>query len=361
MTRGSGLKKLVVWAAVLTTALAIPGGSLSYSLVYAEISPARTLNFTPAAPGWVTIPVTTLQGLPVGQRVRLVHPRSPGAPFAEGVIVKRASGGDDRDAKIGIRLDLAVGSGVLPPGSVFVAAGQPGLAGPQGEIGPIGPRGVQGEQGIQGVQGIQGLQGLQGLPGARGLEGPQGPRGLPGVNGTNGTNGADGANGTTPELEWAYFIDKNEQTLGAVNTPQSMRMNYRVNGSAGISVNAGSGFTKIEFAKPGLYNVAFSAQLYQTANKSANVQIWFKRNGVVADWSNTIVYLDKGEHYVAAWNFFVEIPGANGGDIELVWQANESTVKLATTWNPAGPEVSGLVPPYVPSLIVTVNQLPTSP
>jgi hypothetical protein len=102
----------------------------------------------------------------------------------------------------------------------------------------------------------------------------------------------------------------------------------------------------------GKYNIAFSAQIYQT-NNTANVNIWLSKNGSPVSNTNTKVNLNSNNHYlVAAWNFFVD--AAANDYYEIIWSSSSTNTTIQYD-----PEVtiSGNVHPAIPSIILTVNQV----
>jgi len=335
MTRGIGsLTRFGIWASIGALILSLSGQAVG-PLAFAQVLKARTLTFIPVETGDITVRLTSTAGLVKGQRVRVVDLKSPYEPFVEGVIMKVAS------PKIRLRCDLTMGSGVMPTGSALVVAGQPGVTGASGPLGPGGPPGERGEVGPQGASGPAG---------PRGAVGPAGPQGVPGP---AGSDGRDGASGRT--FEWAYFIDKDPQPILSPNVPQFMRFNHRIGGSSGISVQSTTvdgvpyPFTKIVFAKRGIYNLTFSAQLFHDDTGEVNANIWFRRNDLTAPWSNTVFSLGKREYKVAAWNFFVEIEN-DGDHVHLLWSSSTTTVRMISLDRPGEP-------PANPSVILTISEI----
>ena len=109
--------------------------------------------------------------------------------------------------------------------------------------------------------------------------------------------------------------------------------------------------TKLRVFKAGLYNLQFSAQVYNSdgGGNSAAIEIWLKKNGVAIDNSGTKVSVTTNSPYkVAAWNFFV--PMAVNDYVELAWMTNTVGINLISNTSMAGA-------PHIPSLIVTLNQV----
>lgn len=141
-----------------------------------------------------------------------------------------------------------------------------------------------------------------------------------------------------------YGAFQTNQTLsGTANASHSFVIDT-VDEAIGISIVDN---TKITFTETGVYNIQFSAQISQ-GPQSANVYIWFKKNGVDIPESNTVVTVPSNQYLVAAWNFMKSF---NSGDyVELAWRSNQST----TTF-PYDDPGNGM--PLIPALIVTVTQV----
>ena len=113
--------------------------------------------------------------------------------------------------------------------------------------------------------------------------------------------------------------------------------------------------TKITVARTATYNIAFSAQLENSANDERTVSIWLRKQGSNLANSNTMVTIPKkhagGNSYlVAAWNFFVDLEA--GQYAEIMWSVNGTGVDCFYTGTQSSP-----TRPATPSLIVTVNEV----
>lgn len=179
---------------------------------------------------------------------------------------------------------------------------------------------------------------------------------------TNGSEGAIGdvlvSQGAGFPAQWtspaapAYgsFYDMNTfSTLGSVE--EFMEFSSSAGSSDVTIANNGLGNpTQITVAQTGVYNIQFSAQLTKTGGTVADVNIYFKKNGVNVGGSNTIVTLANNNHYVvAAWNIFIQL---NAGQyVEIVWYTTNANVQLTS--------IPVAVPPVdtVPSVILTVNKV----
>lgn len=149
---------------------------------------------------------------------------------------------------------------------------------------------------------------------------------------------------------YGSFYDMNTfSTLGSVE--EFMEFSSSAGSSDVSIVNNGLGNpTQITVAQTGVYNIQFSAQLTKTGGTVADVNIYFKKNGVNVGGSNTIVTLANNNHYVvAAWNIFIQL---NAGQYaEIVWYTTNANVQLTS--------IPVAVPPVdtVPSVILTVNKV----
>jgi hypothetical protein len=246
------------------------------------------------------------------------------------------------------------------------ATGANGAAGSKGDTGATGANGAAGSQGAQGSQGEQGAQGAQGNTGAAGADGvctigdtgPQGPPGPQGDTGTQGTQGTQGIQGIqgiqgVPGITNGYFgsfYDTTSQT-GNANIVLTMNVGNSDPWNNGVSITNGS---KITIANPGVYNIAFSAQMVKNSGNSAtHAHIWLSQNGTdVPISASQIGFPSNSIYYVPAWNFFFKTTAANEY-VQLKWEIN-SNVNNAVSIQ-SQPAVGTI--PAIPGLIVTVNQV----
>ena len=109
--------------------------------------------------------------------------------------------------------------------------------------------------------------------------------------------------------------------------------------------------TLITMENAGVYNIAFSTQLYNTGGggSTSAVEIWLAKNGNPVDDSNTKVAVNANSPYVvAAWNFFVT---AEANDhFQIMWKTNHTNNHVHTI-----AQYDSV--PAVPSVILTVNQI----
>lgn len=112
--------------------------------------------------------------------------------------------------------------------------------------------------------------------------------------------------------------------------------------------------SKITFAKAGVYNIQFSAQLSNDANQPQDIDIWFRKNGANIADSNTRFGLPAHKsagdpsHTVGTVNILVDVVA--GDYVQLVWCSTDiATVIQSYT--------AGTAPtrPAIPSMILTVS------
>lgn len=119
----------------------------------------------------------------------------------------------------------------------------------------------------------------------------------------------------------------------------------------GFTLVSGSRLTALQ---SGVYNFQFSAQLRNTANTNIEIDMWFKKNGVNENSSNTKWEVDKQPSTfgsaVAALNYMVSLN--SGSYLELVWSSNAATAQLFATGSVGNP-----TRPAIPSVIMTVSQV----
>jgi hypothetical protein len=114
-----------------------------------------------------------------------------------------------------------------------------------------------------------------------------------------------------------------------------------------VNIQNGS---RIVIAKPGTYNIAFSAQVTRLSGGNAtDIDIWLKQNGAdVANTDTAITLQSNSQKVVAAWNFFVTTTNDNEY-FELAWKSQEPSMQLLY-------RVANSTP-AIPSVILTVNQV----
>ena len=216
-------------------------------------------------------------------------------------------------------------------------------------IGPTGAKGDTGAAGAPGVKGDAGITGPTGATGPAGATGPKGDTGATGPAGATGATGPQGMQGIQGEpgiTTLGYFGSFYDTTSPFITTsPMAIPIGIADRGNNGVSVDSNS---NIIMANAGVYNIAFSPQLYAPSNlRDGRVNIWLRKNGNDVAWTNTTLYLVKGQHAVAAWNFFVT--AVANDKFQLMISAIEANVVQILTDATSGPGI--------PGTILTVNQV----
>ena len=112
--------------------------------------------------------------------------------------------------------------------------------------------------------------------------------------------------------------------------------------------------SKITVECPGTYNIAFSLQFKSTSNTTESVDVWFMKNGVNLDDSNSIFGISPRKsasipsQLIASLNFFIDLDA--GDFIEIMWHVSSSDIVLEHFAAGASP-----TRPATPSAIVTVQ------
>jgi hypothetical protein len=147
-----------------------------------------------------------------------------------------------------------------------------------------------------------------------------------------------------PVLEPAYAALSStvDQTL-LLNTATPMTLNT-VAEANDVSVVSSS---QITFARTGIVDVQFSAQLHHRSGGGSgeSVWIWLAKNGTAVPDSATQLTVPNGRFTVAAWDWLLSV---NAGDhVQIMWLVNNANIALEHA--NAAPPI-----PAIPSLIVTV-------
>ncbi len=221
-----------------------------------------------------------------------------------------------------------------------------GAAGGDGSSGTSGSSGSSGSSGLTGTSGSSGLSGASGTSGSSGTAGTSGSAGTAGLTGTAGTSGVNGAVGGY----LGSFYDTTTQT-GVAGSVLTMSLNNSDPWNSGVSLVSGN---QITIANPGVYNIAFSAQMVKNSgNTATHAHIWLSQNGTnVPISASQIGFPSNSVYVVAAWNFFFKTTVANEY-VQLKWEINSNADNAIAITSAVA---SGNVP-AIPGLIITVNQV----
>ena len=209
--------------------------------------------------------------------------------------------------------------------------------------------GAAGGNGSNGTSGTSGLTGSSGTSGSSGTRGTSGTSGLTGSSGTTGTSGTSGVNGAVGGYLGSFY-DTTTQT-GVAGSVLTMGLNNSDSWNSGVSLVSGN---QITIANPGVYNIAFSAQMVKNSgNTATHIHIWLAQNGVSVPISASQIGFPSNSIYVVpAWNFFFKTTVANEY-VQLKWEINSNADNAIAITSAVA---SGNVP-AIPGLIITVNQV----
>jgi len=151
-------------------------------------------------------------------------------------------------------------------------------------------------------------------------------------------------------MPYGAFQDGTDQT--AANTTTAYAITFDTTDfNNGVTLSNSSRFN---IAQAGIYNIQFSVQLVNTTNSSADIDIWFRKNGTNIDKSNSRFGLaprkSAGDpfHIIGAMNFFVSLD--TNDYVELMWRTSDvgaSIEHYAASSTPTRPSI--------PSVIATVT------
>lgn len=146
---------------------------------------------------------------------------------------------------------------------------------------------------------------------------------------------------------WGLFYDTTTLSLTSATTAYPLPLNSTAE-AVGVSIVSGS---RITVANAGVYNIQFSAQLDKTDGANDLVNIWFAKNGVNIDNSNTQVLVqgNNGKH-IASWNFVLTL--AANDYVQIMLQSPDTHMRVVASGTQTNP-----ARPAVPSSIVTVAQV----
>ncbi len=135
---------------------------------------------------------------------------------------------------------------------------------------------------------------------------------------------------------------------------------YTVSVSQTVSSTAITGDlpSKIVVSQSGFYNAQFSAQFVNTTNDVQDIDIWFRKNDVNVDNSNSEFGIKarkstgSASRLIAAMNFVLDLE--ENDYFEMMWRVSDSGVSLeqfpAVTASGSTPAI-----PATPSIILTVS------
>lgn len=154
------------------------------------------------------------------------------------------------------------------------------------------------------------------------------------------------------QMPFGTLMSTTDQT--AASTTVAYPITYSVVGlSKGISYQSGS---QIKVAHDGIYNIQFSLQFVNTSNEPQEIDVWFRKNGVNIENSNSVfaVPFKKNSgihgHLIGSLNMIVDILSTDY--VELVWRTTSMDVSIESLPARTSPTI-----PLTPSVIVTLDYL----
>ena len=149
---------------------------------------------------------------------------------------------------------------------------------------------------------------------------------------------------------YGAFQDGTDQT--AANTTTAYAITFDTTDfNNGVTLSNSS---RLNVSQAGIYNIQFSVQLVNTTNSSADIDIWFRKNGTNIDKSNSRFGLaprkSAGDpfHIIGAMNFFVSLD--TNDYVELMWRTSDVGASIEHYVASSTP-----TRPSIPSVIATVT------
>jgi hypothetical protein len=151
-------------------------------------------------------------------------------------------------------------------------------------------------------------------------------------------------------VPYGAFQDSTDQTASSTTTAYAITFDT-TDYSNGVTLSNSS---RINVKNAGVYNIQFSIQFKNTTNDSQDADIWFRKNGVDVDKSNSRFGLaprkSSGDpyHTIGSLNYFVEL--AANDYVQVMWRVSNTGVSIEQH-----PADTSPTRPAVPSVILTVN------
>jgi hypothetical protein len=149
---------------------------------------------------------------------------------------------------------------------------------------------------------------------------------------------------------YGAFQDSTDQTAANTTTAYAVTFNT-TDFSNGVTIASGS---RITVAETGIWNLQFSIQFKNTTNDTQDIDVWFKKNGINIDNSNSKFGMGprrgSGDpsHIIASLNFFVSL--TSNDYIEIMWRVSDIGVSIEQYGTATSP-----TRPTTPSVIATMS------
>ena len=157
-------------------------------------------------------------------------------------------------------------------------------------------------------------------------------------------------------MPFGSFYDTTDQTAASTTTAYAVTVNTTALSNNVSLVDS----TKITFATDGVYNIQFSIQLSNDDNATQDIDIWFRKNGVDIDNSNSRFGLaprkSAGDpyHVIASLNFVDSFVADDY--VELYWRTSSTNAYIEYYSAPSSP-----TRPAIPSVILTATFVSSVP
>jgi hypothetical protein len=144
---------------------------------------------------------------------------------------------------------------------------------------------------------------------------------------------------------YGSFYSTATQTATTINTATGVTLNT-TDLSSGVFLS-GSPQTRINVDTDGIYNLQLSVQFDKTSGGTAELYIWFRKNGAdVTDSASQIRIQGNNAEIFSALNYFFSLKA--GDYVEIMFSVSDLSVELLA--------VPATAPhPGIPSIIVTVS------
>ena len=157
-------------------------------------------------------------------------------------------------------------------------------------------------------------------------------------------------------MPFGSFYDTTDQTAASTTTAYAVTVNTTALSNNVSLVDS----TKITFATDGVYNIQFSIQLANNDTATQDIDIWFKKNGVDIENSNSRFGLaprkSAGDpyHVIGSLNFVDSFVADDY--VELYWRTSSTNAYIEYYSAPSSP-----TRPAIPSVILTATFVSSVP
>jgi len=161
-----------------------------------------------------------------------------------------------------------------------------------------------------------------------------------------------GPGGRFLRMPYGSFSRNTQQTAAVINTAYAVVFDTTDLSNTVSLVST----TQITAKYAGIYNFQFSVQLENTANASADVTFWLKKNGTNISASGGLFGMSPRKspgdyfHLIGGYNVFVSLTA--GQYIELYWSTTDTAASIQ---NYAAPGVAPNNIPSSPAVIATMQ------